>query len=105
MGRVNMLSKLNQYKLIEKSKSELAADEIVQNISQRIWDNQGYNNIYWMGAVLQLKVMIRAMKSGDCLTREDLLRVMAMTKKNEGVSDEIKSLIDDILEEFDYKEN
>ena len=100
-----MLNEFNQYKFIRKSKSELAADEIVQNISRKLWDEKGYNTIYHLGAIMQLKCMIKGMKDDYSLTKSDLLAILASSKNYDDAPDEIKNLIDDILEEFDYKEN
>ena len=99
-----MLDEFNKYKFIKKSKSELAADEIVQNISRKLWNDQGYNDIYRLGAILILKTMIESLWQSDSYTKKDLLMILASQKNYDDISDDIKSLIDNILEEFDHKE-
>lgn len=99
-----MLDEFNKYKFIKKSKSELAADEIVQNISRKLWNDQGYNDIYRLGAILILKTMIESLRQSDSYTKKDLLMILASQKNYNDISDDIKSLIDNILEEFDHKE-
>ena len=100
-----MLDEFNKYKFIKKSKSELVADEIVQNISRKLWNDQGYNDIYRLGAIIMLKMMIETLRPSDSYTKKDLLMVLASQKNYDDISDDIKNLIDSILEEFDYKEN
>jgi hypothetical protein len=100
-----MLNEFNQYKFLKKSKSELAVDEIIQSISRKLWDEKGYNTVYHLGAIVQLKCMIKGMKDDYSLTKNDLLAILASAKSYDDASEEIKSLIDDILEEFDYEEN
>ncbi len=98
-----MLDEFNKYKFIKKSKSELAADEIVQNISRKIWNDQGYNDIYRLGAIIMLKMMIETLRHSDSYTKKDLLMVLVSQKNYDDISDDIKNLIDSILEEFDYE--
>lgn len=99
-----MIDEFSKYKFIKKSKSELAADEIVQNISRKLWNDQGYNEIYRLGAIIMLKMMIKTLRHSDSYTKKDLLMVLASQKNYDDVSDDIKNLIDNILEEFDHKE-
>lgn len=99
-----MIDEFNKYKFIKKSKSELAADEIVQNISRKLWSDQGYNDIYRLGAIIMLKMMIETLRPSDSYTKKDLLMVLASQKNYDDISDDIKNLIDSILEEFDHKE-
>ena len=100
-----MLDEFNKYKFIKKSKSELAADEIVQNISRKLWNDQGYNDIYRLGAIIMLKMMIETLRHSDSYTKKDLLMVLASQKNYDDISDDIKNLIDSILEEFDYEQS
>ena len=100
-----MPDKLNEYKILKKTKSEIAADEIVQNIHNKLWNESGYTTIYRLGSIIQLKAMVESIKYCGSYTKEDLLKMISLNKKYDDVSDEIKSLVDDILEEFDYKEN
>jgi hypothetical protein len=100
-----MPDEFNKYKFIKKSKSELAADEIVQNISRKLWNGQGYNDIYRLGAIIMLKMMIETLRPSDSYTKKDLLMVLASQKNYDDISDDIKNLIDSILEEFDSKDS
>jgi hypothetical protein len=103
--RTDMLDEFNKYKFIKKSKSELVADEIVQNISRKLWNDQGYNEIYRLGAIMVLKAMIESLRHSDAYTKKDLLMFLASQKNYNDTSDDIKNLIDSILEEFDYETN
>lgn len=100
-----MLEDLYKYKYIKKSKSELAEEAILNNIYHKMWDDRGYQAIYYLGAINQLKVIIEKMRDNYSFTKKDLLMILASQKQYSDAPDEIKSLIDDILEEFDYKEN
>jgi hypothetical protein len=96
-----MLKDFNKYRFVEKSKSEIEADRIVNDINNKLWNNNGYMTIYNLGAINQLKVIAQALDKYGHLERNDVLRLISYYKESEGVSD----LIDMILEEFDYKEN
>lgn len=96
-----MLEKLKQYKFIEKTKSELEADRIVNDINNKLWNNNGYMTIYNLGAVNQLKIIAQALDKYGRLERDDILKLISSYKESEGVS----NLVAMILEEFDYKEN
>ena len=97
-----MLDELRHYHYFKKSNSELAADEILNNIARKLWDDKGYNLVYLLGSVQQLKTLLSSGK--DSFTKKELLMVLAATKNLEGAPDEIKSLIDKIVEEFEDKE-
>ena len=96
-----MIEQLNKYKFIEKTKSELEADNIINGITKKLWDDADYTTIYNLGAVTQLKVIAQALDKYGRLERDDILKLISTYKGSEGVSD----LVDMILEEFDYKEN
>jgi hypothetical protein len=96
-----MLDELRHYHYFKKSDSELAADEILNNIARKLWDEKGYNIVYLLGAVQQLKTLLSSGK--DSFTKKELMVVLASTKKCDDVPDEIKSLIDKIAEEFEEK--
>jgi hypothetical protein len=97
--------KLSDYEFIKRPKSDLATDEIMSNIYRKWWDEQGYTTVYYLGAISQLKAMVKNMKDTTSFTKKDLLMIIANTKNYPEAPDEIKNLVDDILEEFDYKEN
>lgn len=96
---------LNKYKILKKTKSEITADEIVQNIHNKLWNESGYTTIYRLGSIIQLKAMVENIKYCGSYTKEDLLKIISLNKKYDDVSDEIQTLIDNILEEFEYEEN
>lgn len=95
----------NDYKFIKKSKSELAADKIMSDICRKLWDEQSYATVYYLGAIAQLKTMVKNMKDTTSFTKKDLLMIIASVKNCPEAPDEIKNLADDILEEFEHKEN
>ena len=96
-----MLEELRKYKYIKKTKSELEADRIVNDITSKLWNDHGYMTIYNLGAVTQLNAIAQALNKNVCLEKKDILKLISTYKESEGVSD----LVDMILEEFDYKEN
>ena len=97
-----MIDDLNKYKFIKKSKSVLAAEEIAQGVYHKLWSDFGFNDIYWLGAIMQTKAMIESLRDGRSYDKRDLLMIIAMAKDYEDVSSKVKDLIDVILEEFDY---
>lgn len=88
---------LNQY----KSNSELELEKLLNNT---IWNN-GYSTIYYLGAINQLKMLAEALGKYHTLNKTDILSIIHSWKTNDDVPDEIKSLINMVLEEFGYKEN
>ena len=96
-----MFEEFEKYKYIKKSKSELESDRIINNISNKLWNDFGYITIYQLGALNQLKVIAQALGKYGRLEKEYILKIISSYKEFEGVSD----LVDMILEEFDYKEN
>lgn len=100
-----MINEFMKYKFIKKSKSELASDEIVNNLSMKLWKNSGYNIVYLLGIINYLKGMVTAMRDSDYYSKKDLMRLIASFKDDDDNPDEIKSLVDIILEELEEKEN
>ena len=98
------MKNFNENDFIKQTKSELTADKIINDIYSKWWDKQGYTSIYYLGVVSQLKSMIRNMKDGMYLSKKGLLMIVADIKDHD-VPEEIKTLVDDILEEFDYKDD
>lgn len=99
-----MLEELKKYKYIKKSNSELETDRLVNNITRKLWDDSGYNTILYLGAVNQLKIIAEGLRKHDTLGRDEILMLINSFKTNDDVPDEIKNLVDMILDEFDYKE-
>lgn len=95
-----MIEELKKYNYIKKSKSELEADKIINDINNKLWSNNGYMTLYNLGAVNQLKVIAQALDKYGHLEKDDILKLISYYKESEGVSD----LASMILEEFDYKE-
>lgn len=100
-----MLEELRKYKYIKKSISELESDKIVNNLCRNLWKESGYAVAYYLGMINQLKFLATAMGKSACLTEESVLGLIASFKDQVDTPDEIKNLVDIILEEFDYKEN
>ena len=100
-----MMNEFMKYKFIKKSKSELASDEIVHNLSRKLWNDSGYNIVYLLGIINYLKGMATAMRDSDYYSKKDLMRLIASFKDDDDNPDEIKSLVDIILEELEEKEN
>jgi hypothetical protein len=99
-----MISEFNKYKFIKKSESELASDEIINNLSRKLWNDSGYNVAYMLGVVNYLSAMAKQMRSHDALTKKDLIRCITAIKDGNDTPDEIKKLVDIVLEELKEKE-
>lgn len=100
-----MLNEFNKYKFIKKSESELASDEIINNISRKLWNDSGYNIAYMLGIVNYLSALAKQMRSYDTLVKEDLVTCIAAIKDGNETPDEIKNLVDIILKELKEKDN
>lgn len=100
-----MLNEFDKYKFIKKSKSELASDEIINRISQKLWDDSGYNVIYMLGVINYLSAMAKQMKSYDTYFKKNLITLIASIKNGNETPDEIKNLVDIVLEELNKKED
>ena len=98
-----MINDFDQYKITEKSKFELATDNIALEIYNKIWGELGYNSIYYLGAVGFLRSMAKSLNRRDEYTKAYLLDVINSIKQIEGVPDNIKELVDVTLEEFEHK--
>lgn len=98
-----MINDMNKYKITERSKFELASENITFGIYNKIWGEFGYNSIYYLGAVSFLRSMVKSMHRRDEYTKAYLLDVINSVKQIEGVPDNIKELVDVVLEEFEYK--
>lgn len=100
-----MANEFMKYKFIEKSKSELASDEIVNDLCRKLWNDSGYNIAYLLGIINYLKEMVIVMRDSDFYSKKDLMRLIASFKDGDDYPDEIKSLVDIVLEELKEKEN
>ena len=100
-----MLNEFDKYKFIKKSKSELASDEIINRISQKLWDDSGYNVVYMLGVINYLSAMVKQMRSYDTYSKKDLITLIASIKNGNETPDEIKNLVDIVLEELNKEEN
>lgn len=98
-----MINEFNKYKISERSKFELASDNITLGIYNKIWGELGYNSIYYLGAVTFLRSMAKSTSKRDKYIKTYLLEVINSIKQIEGVPDNIKELVDVTLEEFEYK--
>jgi hypothetical protein len=100
-----MLNEFNKYKFIKKSESELASDEICNTLSRKLWNDSGYNVAYMLGVVNYLSAMAKQMRDYDALTKKDLVTLIAAIKDGNETPEEIKKLVDIVLEELKDKEN
>ena len=96
-----MLEELKKYNFIEKSKSELESDRILQDIQNKWFVGLGYETIYKLGAIHELKAIAKSLDKYKTIDLDAILAALATFKDSEDVSD----LVGMILEEFDYKEN
>ena len=85
---------------LDKSKSDIMAEDIINKMSHELWKNSDYAVAYYLGVIFELKVFAKALKKPQCMSSEDCLAVMK-TLKNDEVPAVIKDIIDEILKEFD----
>lgn len=100
-----MINEFMKYKYIKKSESELASDEIINNLSNKLWKDSGYNVAYMLGVVNYLSALAKQMRSYDALTKKDLVTLIAAIKDGNDAPDEIKKLVGIVLDELNDKEN
>lgn len=100
-----MLNEFMKYKYIKKSESEFASDEIINNLSSKLWKDSDYNVAYMLGVVNYLNAMVKQMRSSDALTKKDLVTCIAAIKDGNETPGEIKKLVDIVLGELNDKEN
>lgn len=99
-----MSEKLNKYKYTNKSKYELETDRLTDNVTRKLWNDNGYFTIYYLGAINQLRVIAEALGQYGSINQDDILMLINSFKTNDDAPDEIKHLVDMILDEYDYKE-
>ena len=100
-----MINEFMKYKYIRKSESELAADEIINNLSRKLWNDSGYNVAYMLGVVNYLSAMAKHLRDCDYYSKKDLIVLITSIKDGNETPDEIKKLVDIVLEELKEKEN
>ena len=100
-----MINDINKYKFIKKSESELASEEIVNKLSNKLWKDSGYHIAYMLGVVNYLSGLAKQMRSCDTLSKKDLTRCIELLKEGNETPDEIKNLVDIVLKELKDKEN
>ena len=99
-----MINEFNKYKFIKKSESELASDEIVNELSNKLWRDSGYHIAYMLGVVNYLSGIVKQMRGYDTLSKKDLIRFIELLKEGNETPDEIKNLVNIVLEELKEKE-
>ena len=100
-----MLNEFMKYKFIKKSESELASDKIINDLSRKLWNDSGYNIAYMLGIVNYLSAMAKQMRSNEAFTKKDLVMLISSIKDGNETPNEIKKLVDIVLEELKEKEN
>ena len=99
-----MLEELKKYKYIKKLKSELETDKLINNVTNKLWIDNGYATILYLGAINQLKILAEGLRKCDHINQKDILMLISSYKTNKDAPDEIKNLAKIIVDEFDYKE-
>ena len=95
-----MIDKFMEYKWAKKSKSEFETDKIMTDIQNKWFQGLGYETIYKLGCIQELKMLAQFLGKIKSVDQNDVLAMVALFKDHEDVSD----LASAILEEFDYKE-
>ena len=99
-----MIEEFKKYKYIKKSNFELESDHIIDNISRKMWRNSEYLKIYYLGILHQFYAIAEGLGPHGTINRDNILMLINTFKTNDDAPDEIKNLVNMILEEFDYKE-
>ena len=94
-----MLNDSMKYKFIKQSESELASDEIVKNLSRKLWNDSGYTVAYYLGMVNCLSGMAKSV-GVNAYSKLSLIEFIASIKEINEAPDEIKALIDIVLKEL-----
>jgi hypothetical protein len=100
-----MLEELRKYKYIKKSKFELETDKLIDHLTRKLWKDEGYITIYYLAILGQFHAIAKGLGPYGSINRDDILMLINSFKTNDDASDEIKNLVDMILDEFDYKED
>lgn len=100
-----MLEELKKYKYIKKSNSELETERIIDNLTHKLWKDNDYLTIYYLGILNQFHAIAEGLGPHGTINRDNILMLISTFKTNNDTPDEIKNLVDMILDEFDYKEN
>lgn len=100
-----MLNEFMKYNHIKKSQSELVSDEIINDLSRKLWNDSGYNVAYMLGVVNYLRALVKPMRSCDTLSKNYLIKCIECIKEGSEVPNEIKKLVDIVLEELNEKES
>ena len=98
-----MLEKLEQYKILKKSKYELAVDKIVKDINQRWWISNGYYDIYYLGVINLLQMIAKHIKKYGSMGQDEIQALLKGYQDVDDMSYDVKNLISLVLEEFDCK--
>lgn len=100
-----MLEELKKYKYIKKSKFELETDRLIDKLTRKLWKDEGYLTIYYLGILSQFHAIAEGLGPYGTINRDNILMLINTFKTNDDAPDEIKNLVDMILDEFDYKED
>jgi len=100
-----MIEELKKYKYVKKSNFELETERIIDGLSKKLWRDNGYLNIYYLGILNQFHAIAEGLGPHGTINRDNILMLVNSFKTNDDAPDEIKNLVDMILDEFDYKED
>lgn len=98
-----MKDELSRYKFIKKSNVQIAYEDIVNNVSKRLWESNGYMDIYYAAIVNYLYELSKSLGSKHYFTKDDLLMIINEFHKGKDTPEEVKKLCKTILNETGYK--
>lgn len=91
------------HEIKRKTDSQVALDELLNSISNRLWDVNGYHSVYQMAIVQYVSGLVKCLNKDNYLTREDLLMLLENFANEENIIEEVKIFVDKVLDEFNYK--
>lgn len=94
------LSDLKKYKIERKTSVELAREKISDSISIRLAETLGLNDLYHLGCISILHMLLSQIDQFRSYNKEDLIAYLKGHRSQLDVNENVKGLIDKVLEEF-----
>ena len=71
----------DKYQYFRRSTSEMKQIEIVDSICSKLWDQHGYNTVFYLGGLLELKCIATVLGDKEFFTKQDILKAVDDYKK------------------------
>lgn len=90
------------YDIKKKTEVQISFDDVMNNISKKLWESCGLMNVYYMAIVRYLYELSKTLGDKHYLTKDDLLMIIDSFRKSEDTPEEVKELCKTILKESNY---